>query len=235
MRVLVLFDIDGTLMSTQGQAFAALLAACRRYLGFEPPALGFSPAGRTDPQIVSGLLARIPQNNVHRDRAVRDILALYRQTLRQTLQPDHVRLLPGVRELLPVLASNSCLVTGLLTGNIEEGARYKLELAGIGNFFTLGAYGSDSADRNQLLPLAWERAREALGESFPPERTVIVGDTPADVECAKVWGARAIAVAGHTHPPARLVVAGPDAVLPSLHPELFLPVLFAVVGEGGRL
>ncbi len=234
MRVLVLFDIDGTLISTKGQAFAALLSACRQYLGFDPPTSGYSPAGRTDPQIVAELLARAPGDGLP-DEAVGPILARYRQTLRETLLPSHVRLLPGVRELLPVLASNGCLVTGLLTGNIEEGARYKLELAGIANFFTLGAYGSDHADRNQLLPVAWERAREALGESFPPERTVVVGDTPADVECAKVWGARAIAVAGHTHPPTRLVVAGPDAVLPSLHPGLFLPVLFAVVGEGGRL
>lgn len=231
MRFLLLFDVDGTLISSQGKAFAALLQAFRQVVGAEPPVEGFSPAGKTDPQIVAELLDRVAPNHRQRNQLVAEVLAFYLKTLPDVLKKPHVRLLPGVAELLPVLAENPQVALGLLTGNIREGAQFKLELAGLWQYFAFGAFGSDCSDRNQLLPYAWERAQQRFGVRFSPERTVIVGDTPADVACAKAWDAKAIAVAGHTFAAAGLVPAHPDGVLPSLSPELFLPVCFSILSR----
>lgn len=231
MGFLLLFDVDGTLLSTQGQAFAALLQAFRQVVGAEPLVADYSPAGKTDPQIVSELLAALNLSATAHDHLVERVLGAYRTTLPEILKRSHICLLPGVAELLPVLAKHPQVVLGLLTGNIYGGARFKLELAGIWHFFPLGAFGCDSPDRNQLLPYAWARAQERLGVRFSPERTAVVGDTPADVACAQTWGARAIAVAGHTFTAAQLTRAHPDAVLPSLSPELFLPVCLSILAK----
>lgn len=231
MRCLLLFDIDGTLISSQGKAFAALLKAFQQVVGAEPPVEGFSPAGKTDPQIVAELLDRVATDHRKRNQLVAEVLAAYLETLPEVVKKPHVRLLPGVAELLPVLAEDPQVALGLLTGNIREGAQFKLELAGLWHYFAFGAFGSDCSDRNQLLPYAWERAHQRFGVRFSPERTVIVGDTPADVSCAKAWDAKAIAVAGHTFTAARLLPAHPDGVLPSLSPELFLPVCFSILSR----
>lgn len=231
MRCLLLFDIDGTLISSQGKAFAALLKAFRQVVGAEPPAAGYSPAGKTDPQIVAELLDRVVTNHRERKQLVAEVLAAYLKTLPEAVKKPHVRLLPGVAELLPVLAENPQVALGLVTGNIRGGAQFKLELAGLWHYFSFGAFGSDSHQRNQLLPYAWRRAEELFGVRFSPEHTVVVGDTPADVACAKAWNAKAIAVAGHTFTAAQLVPAHPDGVLPSLHPELFLPVCFSILSR----
>lgn len=234
MRFLLLFDVDGTLISSQGRAFAALLQAFRQVVGAEPPVAGYSPAGKTDPQIVAELLAALDANHKEQDLLVARVLAAYREALPNLLQKPHIRLLPGVADLLPVLADHPQVVLGLLTGNIHQGARFKLELAGVWRYFAVGAFGSDSPNRNQLLPYAWERAQQRFGVRFSPERTAVVGDTPADVACAQAWGARAIAVAGHTFTCAQLVRAHPDAVLPSLSPELFLPVCFSILARASQ-
>ncbi|MCS7182497.1 MAG: haloacid dehalogenase-like hydrolase [Thermoanaerobaculum sp.] len=228
MRVLVLFDVDGTLISTGGRAFAALREAFRQVVGVEPPTAGYSPAGKTDPQIVRELLGRLGDGHQDHGQKVAQVLAVYPPLLRQLLQPPYVRPLSGVEALVAQLARHPQVALGLLTGNLEEGAEIKLSLAGLWHLFPVGAFGSDDPDRNRLLPFAWQRAKAFYGQDFPPERTVVVGDTPADVACAKVWKARAVAVAGHTHSLATLAAAKPDAVLPSLLPELFLPVLFAL-------
>lgn len=234
MRFLALFDIDGTLVSTRGKAFAALAAAFRQVVGAEPPLSGYSAAGKTDPQIVEELLVRAGVDDPTRQRLVERVLGRYRRLLPELLRPGHVELLPGVAQLLPALAAHPRVALGLLTGNLQDGARIKLELAGLWGHFRLGAFGSDASDRKQLLPFAWKRAEELLGERFPPERTVIVGDTPADVACAKAWHAKSIAVAGPSHEARDLVATGPDAVVPSLEDHLFLPVFFAVAESPSR-
>lgn len=234
MRFLLLFDVDGTLISSQGKAFAALLQAFRQVVGAEPKVSGYSPAGKTDPQIVAELLAALSTNHETQQELVAEVLRAYLEKLPTVLEKPHIRLLPGVAQLLPLLARHPHVVLGLLTGNIHEGARLKLELAGLWQYFAVGAFGSDSPRRNQLLPYAWERAQEQFGVRFSPEATAVVGDTPADVACAKAWGAKAIAVAGHTHTASQLVRAQPDAVLPSLSPELFCPVCFSILARPGR-
>ncbi|MGQ9834445.1 MAG: HAD hydrolase-like protein [Thermoanaerobaculaceae bacterium] len=226
MQILVLFDIDGTLISTGGKAFAALAQAFLQVVGEEAPVNGFSPAGKTDPQIFRELLERaaVPAG----EKLLPQLQATYLKVLPKYLRREHVRKLPGVDALLASLAQDPRVALGLLTGNLLPGARHKLELAGLWHFFPVGAFGSDHPDRNQLLPFAVQRAETHFQQAFPFPQVVVVGDTPADVRCAHVWGAKAIAVAGHTTSSAALARANADAVVPSLVPELFFPVLEAL-------
>jgi phosphoglycolate phosphatase-like HAD superfamily hydrolase len=228
VRTLVLFDVDGTLISTSGQAFAALVGACAEVLGKEIPKDGYSPAGKTDPQIFSELLARAGLGPEQRAQLLRPLMALYQKKLPQYLQQKHVRVLEGASQLLPILHQNPQVALGLLTGNLQQPAQYKLELAGLWHFFPVGAFGSDHADRHQLLPYAVARAEAYYRQKFPLKEVLVVGDTPLDVSCAQVWGAKAVAVAGHTTSMASLALAKPQAVLPNLSPELFLPVFSAL-------
>jgi phosphoglycolate phosphatase-like HAD superfamily hydrolase len=107
--------------------------------------------------------------------------------------------MPGVRQLLEKLNGRSDVLLGLLTGNIEAGARAKLSAAGLLGFFRVGAYGSDHAERRRLPAIACDRARALARQEFPVERTVIVGDTPLDIDCAQACSARSVAVATGQH------------------------------------
>lgn len=187
---------------------------------------GFSPAGKTDQQIFRQLLERAGIANG--ENLLPQLQATYLELLPKHLHREHVRNLPGVAELLGALAKKPWVALGLLTGNLLPGARYKLELAGLWQFFPVGAFGSDHPDRNQLLPFAVRRAEAHFQQAFPARQVVVVGDTPADVRSAHVWGAKAIAVAGNTTPATVLVRENADAIIPSLMPELFFPVLEAL-------
>ncbi len=213
---LVLFDIDGTLLSTGGRAGQALLRAVADVYGFYPDASGYSFAGKTDPQIVRELLSAsgvgagaIEEN---RERA----LARYLEYLADALTPGTVQVLPGVRTLLAALAAHPQTTVGLLTGNVAGGAALKLRAAGLEGAFLFGAYGSDAEDRNLLVPIARKRAYEATGIHFPARLTVVVGDAEADISCARAGGARAVAVATGGTPRHVLAALNPDALLHSL-------------------
>jgi phosphoglycolate phosphatase-like HAD superfamily hydrolase len=102
--------------------------------------------------------------------------------------------LPGVLELLHALKTTDGYWVGLLTGNIQEGARIKLGAFDLDRFFPLGAFGDDHEDRNQLLPIVLERFSKMTGLGLDYRDCVVIRDTPIDVACAKPYGARAIAV-----------------------------------------
>ncbi|MEJ2187536.1 MAG: haloacid dehalogenase-like hydrolase, partial [Gemmatimonadota bacterium] len=138
-----------------------------------------------------------------------------RELAAELSQASHrTRVLPGVVAPLDELARRrDDVVLGLLTGNIEEGARLKLASCGLGGRFALGAFGSDDEVRDRLGPVAVERARDLLGITFQGADIVVVGDTPRDVQCARPVGARAVAVATGRHTVAELAEAGADAVL----------------------
>jgi phosphoglycolate phosphatase-like HAD superfamily hydrolase len=121
-----------------------------------------------------------------------------------------------VKDLLRSLKNTDSYVLGLLTGNLEEGARIKLEPFELNPFFALGAYGSDAEDRNLLLPIALRRVREQLGLPLRTGDCVVIGDTPKDVECARVHGAPSIAVATGPIPLEVLQETGADLVLSDL-------------------
>jgi phosphoglycolate phosphatase-like HAD superfamily hydrolase len=127
-----------------------------------------------------------------------------------------VRPMPGVNALLEAIEADDRLAQGLVTGNMEGGARRKLEAAGLAGRFGFGAYGSDSECREDLPPLARDRAQRRYARLFNMETSVVVGDTPEDIRCARANGARALAVSTGRHSLEELREHGPDAVFENL-------------------
>jgi phosphoglycolate phosphatase-like HAD superfamily hydrolase len=219
LDTLVLFDIDGTLLTSA----AAGREAIRRALAEELDDLGCFDAvrfdGKTDPQIVRELYAAAGRSDRATDQATQALLDRYLQHLVVELaaRRDRVRPLPGILALLSALEARSHVCVGLLTGNVVAGAELKLNASGIGfDRFRLGAYGSDSAERPMLPPIAVERAMRLFGRMPSGAEVVIIGDTPADVTCGAALGVRAVAVATGAYDEAELRDAGADATFATL-------------------
>ncbi|MBS0662749.1 MAG: HAD family hydrolase [Verrucomicrobia bacterium] len=193
MTTLLLWDIDGTLTLSGGAGMRALQSALAREFGIDRSLADIDYAGRTDRHIVGQIFARcaLPDTPAGRER----LLDAYLAELPAALNNPGTRVLPGIRELVPQLATRADCVLALLTGNIERGARIKLGHHGLSDYFGFGAFADDSPVRNDLGPVALRRARERLGVEFAADRVFVIGDTPHDIECGKVIGARTVAVA----------------------------------------
>lgn len=213
---LVLFDVDGTLLTTRGVAAGAIRDALLETFGAAGPVDSYPFMGKTDPQIMSELLSVAGVDPTTVEASLATALERYLELLAARLETHHVRLCPGVRAVLERLAADHRVVLGLLTGNLAGGAHCKLAAAGLGHLFAVGAYGSDDADRNRLVPVARERARRLSGSDHGGIRTVVVGDAPPDVACAQAAGARAVAVASGWTPAAELAALRPHALLTDL-------------------
>src|SRR6476619_4827421 len=208
---LILFEIDGTLLSAGRAARESILAALRAVLGWDGTADGNDFSGKTDPQILRELV----EESVGADRfqaELAPVLDRYVEELRSRLRPEAVVPKPGVPELLERLAREPNVVLGLLTGNIERGARLKLDPPGFNRFFPFGAFGDDSADRYCLPAVAVARARERTGRDFAGESVVIIGDSVHDVGCGRPLGARTVAVATGPTSAERLAAERPNAL-----------------------
>jgi phosphoglycolate phosphatase len=208
---LILFDIDGTLLSAGRAARDSILAALGSVLGWDGSADGNDFSGKTDPQILRELV----EESVGADRfdsTLAEVLDRYVAELRSRLRAEAVVPKPGIPELLERLSRQPRVVLGLLTGNIERGARLKLEPPGFNRFFPFGAFGDDSADRYCLPAVAVARARERTGRDFAGASVVIVGDSVHDVGCGRSLGARAIAVATGPTPAEKLAAERPHAL-----------------------
>ncbi len=213
---LVLFDIDGTLVDCGGQTRQPFGDALEAVFGTRGDLPGYDFSGKTDPRIVLDLMtaAGVPAARVlDRLDAVRDH---YLDRFARTLEPARVRLLPAVVERLRQLAARADVVLGLLTGNWERGARIKLGSHRLEEYFRFGAFGDGRLDRDELPPVAWERAQAAVGRRFTPAETLIVGDSPLDVACARAHGIRCLAVATGWTPADRLAAAGAERVVADL-------------------
>jgi phosphoglycolate phosphatase-like HAD superfamily hydrolase len=209
---LVLFDVDGTLLSAGRAARDSIVEILREVYGTCGTVDGFDFSGKTDPQIVCELLAgNVPQSRV--EELLPKALALYLERLEENLARERgVLPKPGIPELLARLAREPHVTLALLTGNLERGARLKLEPAGFNPYFSFGAFGSDSRDRYELPAVAVGRARDATGRDFAGERIVIVGDSIHDVRCGRPLGVRTVAVASGRTSAQRLAEEKPDAL-----------------------
>lgn len=214
---LILFDIDGTLLSAGGAPRRAFRRALVEYFDTEGGAASDRFAGKTDPQILHDLMRAEGFDEAHIDERADDFFAFYLTRLEVELETEtRHRLYPGVAELVPALAEDPRVTLGLVTGNVEPGARLKLGHFGLWECFEVGAYGSDDRVRNRLVPIAVDRAGAATGRRFDGPEVVVVGDTPADVACARAAGATAVAVATGVHSAADLAAHDPDFLLDSL-------------------
>lgn len=216
-RILLLFDIDGTLIKSRGRGRIAMTAAAEAEFR-RPIEIYFKDfAGSTDRRIILEMINKNGIGVEDVESAIDRVLARYVELLKsQMSSPDSVVLLPGVKPLLEAVSQDGEFAAGLLTGNIEQGARIKLNPAGLNRYFSFGAFGDDNADRQKLPRFAVQRAEQLYRENFAPEKTWIIGDTPKDVNCGKANGLRTLAVATSAWSVEQLAVHRPDAVLPNL-------------------
>jgi phosphoglycolate phosphatase len=191
---LILWDIDGTLVSMDRAGERALLLAIKelyqRDLGLELP---IDLRGRTDTSIARDLLAYlgIPGNPEEEAR----LRQAYLSHMPRTMPAGNARILAGIQDALDAIRAHPEIHQALLTGNLKEGAKLKLSFMGLWDYFEFGAFADDSHLRDELGPFALARAKEKLGIAFAPERVWIIGDTPHDIACGKAIGAKTIAVA----------------------------------------
>jgi phosphoglycolate phosphatase-like HAD superfamily hydrolase len=198
MKKLILFDVDGTLLWSDGAGRAAIRQALIDEMGTAGPIDDFAFAGKTDPQIVRELLTAAAHPDADSNGYAERVCQRYAEILEVELRDPQrsLRVFQGVRDLLAQLHTRDDGVVGLLTGNIEVGARLKLTAAGIDpDQFQIGAYGSDAMERAALPLIAAQRAVPLFGHVPRGEEVVILGDTPSDVTCGRDIGARPIAVA----------------------------------------
>lgn len=190
---LLLFDIDGTLISTHGIPRKAMgKVLMERYDNFNYDD-GFNFSGRTDWEIVEHLL-RFDDRKVDTE-TVHSILDSFAAELDVHLKNGKKPLIyPGVIELLERLSQSENIYLGLVTGNILRGAEIKLSSAGLWGYFPVGGYGDDARNRSDLPPIAIERARDHYKISFKEPDIWIIGDSTRDVACAKDNRLRSLAV-----------------------------------------
>lgn len=193
---LILFDIDGTLLWTDGAGRRAIHRAMLDEMGTAGPIDGYRFDGKTDPQIVREVMRLEGHHDTHIDERMDVLMSLYLSRLEHELKHVDTLVHPGIFELLDALEERRDTILGLLTGNLRDGAYAKLRAAGIDpERFRVGAFGSDHELRPELPALAQRRARAELGVNLEGEDLVVIGDTPADIECGRSIGVRAIGVA----------------------------------------
>ena len=210
MKTLLLWDIDGTLLNTHGAGVRALERALLGTFGIAGSINDIDYSGRTDGWIIRQILAKfgLPCTNENLTRMADGYVA----ALPGELADGEVRLMAGIPGLLEDARARGDVALGLLTGNLRRGAKAKLSSRNAWHYFPFGAFADDSENRNELGPHALRRARAHHGVAFAPVNVWVIGDTPHDVNCARAFGARAIAVATGRHTREQLRMAQADAV-----------------------
>ncbi|RMH83536.1 MAG: HAD family hydrolase [Calditrichaeota bacterium] len=233
--ILLLFDIDGTLISTDGRAKDAMLAAAEVEF-HRPIRFHFKDfAGSTDRRIIRTLMEKSGIRMDNGEAAIDRILHRYLEFLAEKLtSPDSVRVYPGVRELLERLHRDEQFALGLLTGNVEKGARLKLAPPRLNRYFPIGAFGCDEEDRTRLPAIAIRRAEAHYRRRFSPERVWIIGDTPRDIRCGKVNHLRTLAVATGGWTLEQLQAYHPDVVVPDFQNVEQIVTLLKEGSHSGR-
>ncbi len=218
MKTLVLFDIDGTLITCGKTPRRSITRAMEEVFGTSGGVDDYPFSGKTDTQIVWDVMTAAnfdPEDVLAR---MQPTLSRYAELLGADLTTDEIRVLDGVVSLLDTLSVRSDAVTGLLTGNILEGARIKLSRAGLDHYFfngvpVIGAFGCDSMHRHELASLAVRRAGDITGHTFNGKSVVIVGDSPYDILCGKHLNVKSVAVTTGWHSAQELEKHNPDHLL----------------------
>ena len=194
-RRLVLFDIDGTLVTDGGASRSAFGDALRAVFDYDGDLRRYDFSGRTDPQITTMVLRDSGWSEEAVSKKLEELWPVYLAILARNATSERVRALPGIRALVDALRAERGVQLALLTGNIEPGARLKLKPPALNDFFPFGAFGSDSAKRDELPPIAVERASKIDGYRFRGADVVIIGDSIYDVRCGVPHNATTIAIA----------------------------------------
>ncbi|MER7702567.1 haloacid dehalogenase-like hydrolase [Kitasatospora sp. NPDC097605] len=214
-RLLLLWDIDGTLIDGDHIGAAVYPAAFERLTG-RPALHRVTTAGRTELDIMDELFARHGVGGIAPELVTAELAAQLGRRAAELRTAG--RALPGAVEALRAMEARADVAQSVLTGNLRANAELKLRTFGLAGFmdFPVGAYGGDARERAALVPVARRRAAAAYGHAFAADRTVLIGDTPRDVHAGRTGGARVIAVASGASSAAELREAGADAVLADL-------------------
>lgn len=218
---LILFDVDGTLVDTAGAGRRAIELAFEELFSVESvteKSAGVRFAGMTDSGIFRALATASKIDARHYERMREPLHESYLRHLTTVMaSPDPKRrVMPGIEPLLEALRGRNGVHLGLLTGNLEAGARIKLEPFGLNRYFPGGGFGSDHEDRAEVARLAWRKLCDLAGFEFPASRVTVIGDTERDVGCARANGFRAVAVESGWVDRATLEATAPDALFGNL-------------------
>jgi phosphoglycolate phosphatase-like HAD superfamily hydrolase len=223
----ILFDIDGTIMDSGGAGTRAMDTAFMELFSVRDAFQTIKMAGKTDMQI---LREGCELHSIdHSNGVIPEFYRIYAGHLKENMKSAGGHIKPGIREALRELQAQKEFILGLLTGNIEEGARIKLDFFGLNDYFNIGAFGNDDEDRDRLLPIAVDKLfkRDFLHVSY--RDCIVIGDTPRDISCSKPYGAFSVAVATGPYSAATLSNTGADVVLNDLSDtEAFMSILKAV-------
>jgi phosphoglycolate phosphatase-like HAD superfamily hydrolase len=218
-KLAILFDIDGTLITTGGAGAASWRLAFEELYDIPADIGEFSDSGMTDPEVGRKTFEAVMHREPERKEFTR-LLERRLHHLHQTVEDsDGYCVLPGVEELLPRLIDAGYMV-GLVTGNTEAAAHVKLHRAKLNRFFSFGGYGSDSNERGEVTRIALKRASLVYGEEVPPDQAIAVGDTPLDVKGAHAAGIECLGVGAYKFSVEQLDEAGADYAIPSLEGDL---------------
>ncbi|MDP9388392.1 MAG: haloacid dehalogenase-like hydrolase [Actinomycetota bacterium] len=216
----MLWDVDGTLLRTNGVAQQAFDLAAAHVLGRPPGDHAVRMSGKTDPLIALEILAFAGLADEEARRHLPLVLERLEAELAGAvdLVREQGRVLPGVEDVLTELAADPAVVQSVLTGNTAANAAVKLKAFGLERWLDVevGAFGSDRHNRDELVPVALERVRRRHGRDLRPEQVWVVGDTPRDLACARAGGARCLLVATGRFPLEELEGLGADLVRPDL-------------------
>jgi len=216
---ILLFDIDGTLVSTGGAGAVAWKRAFDELYGIPADIGEYTDAGMTDPDVGAKTFEAV----LHREPTPHELAKLVQRRLEHL--PEAVseskgyKVLPGVPERLEQLSHDGHLL-GIITGNGDGAAHIKLQRANLNRWFTFGAYASAGVVRADIVRTAVQRGEAMLGEDVPNAKIYVIGDTPLDIQAAHAVDCTAIAVATGRYDPGALEEAGADHVLETLEEEL---------------
>jgi phosphoglycolate phosphatase len=215
----ILFDVDGTLITTGGAGAVAWRRAFEELYGIPADIGQFADDGMTDPEVgfktFAAVIGREPT-----PRELTRVLATRLKYLPEAVSESRgYRVLDGVEDVLPQLADAGYLL-GITTGGTDSAAHIKLARANLGRWFPVGGYGSDSTDRTELTKIAIRRCGRMLGMDLDPRRVLVIGDTPLDIYAAQGAHAIGVGVASGHFSEDELERAGADLVLPSLRTPL---------------
>ena len=216
----MLWDVDGTLVDTAGVTAQSFDRAVEAVLGRHPGPHDVAMSGKTDPSIALEILAFAGLDEQEASRRLGAVLRRLESELagaKATFR-EKGRVLPGVEQVLPRLHARPSVTQSVLTGNTTANASVKLNAFGLARWLDLdiGAFGSDRHDRDELVPVALERARRLRGRSFTAADVWVVGDTPRDLACARAAGASCLLVGTGRVPVPELHQAGAGRVLDDL-------------------
>lgn len=213
-RHLLLFDIDGTLITSGGAGEGALNDAMLERFGVADGIGEINLAGATDSRITKSMLEQ--HGLAATAENITALLDSYLHHLKQRLPLHPGRVLPGIVTLLDHLKGREDCVLALLTGNVVRGAEIKLGHYGVWDYFEFGAFADDHHDRNELGHFARARALERHGVEFPPGNVYVIGDTPRDIECGNAIGAKTVAIATGNYSREKLAECAPDFLFDDL-------------------